>query len=185
MRGHDDNHLWLNDFHKFIEASKSPTESVPESLSRSVLAHVRAELSPPLSTIAVKGLVLHVVSSLISLTLCPQFGIGPMGGGDGLMRYFMAFGPNWCFFLCGAFFLGLSAFLTAAFLKREELRLATRVGYAYFPLLAALSYASFLALGANTHAIEIVTSWGIGAILAGWCALKLGLELRCKAARAV
>ncbi len=166
----------MAEFKKFTASSGQ----VPDSVSREVLGFVRLELNPPLHKVFAKGLLIHAVVAVISLIFCPQFGIGLLSRGDGLMAVYMTLGPTWCAVFCGATFLGLSSLLTAFLLKPEEIRRANAFGYAYFPILTALSFAALM-LGGGTSDLETFALWSLGAFVGGWGILKLGAMFRFRA----
>lgn len=172
-RNPDSHRNWLVEFKKFVQASGD----IPQGVSPLLFKHVRSDLNPSLKLIFAKGLTIHGFVATFSLIFCPQFGIGPLGGGMGLMRSFMTLGPSWCAVLCGATFLGLSSLLTAFLLRPEEIRRANNFGYAYIPLITTLSFIALM-LGGGTADLETLVLWSIGALLAGWGFLKLGAILR-------
>ncbi len=167
---------WMAEFRKFTASSGQ----VPSSVSQQLLSFVRSELNPSLQRIFAKGLAIHAVVAVISLIFCPQFGIGFLSRGDGLMAVYMTLGPAWCALFCGATFLGLSSLLTAFLLKPEEIKRANSFGYAYFPLLTAISFAALM-LGGGRADVETFALWSLGAFVGGWGILKLGAMFRFRA----
>ena len=124
------------DYEQFQNAT--PVEA-PSQISRLVLDRVRLSLNPPQLLVFRKLLGVHFISAMVTLLFCPQFGVGPLGGGAGLMGFIMKYGYFACAFFCGAIFLGSSAVLSHLVLRREELRVLYRAGLWQFSLLGILS----------------------------------------------
>lgn len=140
---------------QFDEFLLSGELNPPESLTRRIFAHVRRNLNPSPWMIFSKLSVLHLMSSLVNLSICPQFGIRLLGDGMGLMHYFMSLGLYGCMLACGAFFMGTSALVAGIFLKREELRTLRKHQVLQVSALILLSMSGFVVADA-----EIL--WGFG-----------------------
>src|SRR4051794_2045624 len=103
---------WQNEFRVFAEADEIQP---PRTLSATVLATAARFLNPsPLSVFKKLGWI-HLFAGGLTLTVCPQFGIGPIGGGHGWMGAVMNYGSAACGVFCGSIFLGFTA-LASAFL---------------------------------------------------------------------
>lgn len=74
------------------------------SLPSQLEIYIERQTNPPWTRLAMKLTAIQFVTSLITLTLCPQFGISPLGVSDGLRNIFMLLGHHWCEFLCGLFY---------------------------------------------------------------------------------
>ena len=164
------------EFHEFM--SSRPQE-VPSDLSAKIISRVHSELNPSKGRVLLKTAGVHVLVASLSLLFCPQLGIGPFGGGRGLLALFHRLGPNWCAMVCGAMFLGFSSFIAAWLLTREELLVANVNGYAYAVLFTALSFASLMLLGAEGN-LDVFLFWNLGALIAGVSGLRLGAFTRCR-----
>ena len=65
-------------------------------------------------------MAVHLGSSLLSMSLCPQFGIN-LFNASGIMTYFMKLGHIGCLAACGVFFMFISVLLSTLLLRLEEL----------------------------------------------------------------
>ncbi len=154
------------DQHDFLRHGPGPAPAPGDALLR----EVRDDLSPSPTRVFFKMAVLHSAASLLTLSVCPQFGFRLLGEGMGLMHLFMRFGELGCFAACGAFFLGSSLLLAGGYLRGEELRLIRRHRWLGPIALAALSLGFFFMLDA-AMSVRIAVAWMLGALLAGELAL--------------
>lgn len=86
------------------------------------------------------------VGALLTLTVCPQFGIGPIGGGHGIAHYFMAYGEWACASFCGVLFLGLSSLLSTVLLSKGEKRLIKKSYFAVSLIISSFWLASLMGI---------------------------------------
>ena len=137
----------LAEFLQFPE-SKSDEEAVPP-LSETLRRQVRADLHPSVLRIGLKLLGVYGSAGALTMTVCPQFGVGPLGGGHGLMGVFMEFGYLACAAGCGSFFMGSIVLAALMILNRDELRVVRQqgAGVGYLSALSALSLALFMVIG--------------------------------------
>ena len=168
------NEDWFREFRAFLETEEV---SPPRHLSETIFARVKAELQPALSRIFIKAFTIQAVVASLTLAICPQFGIGSVGGGHGLMAYFMGFGPQVCALLCGSTFLGLSSFFVPLMLKPSELRRAYSYGFAYVPVVTAIAFGALMLSGENTE-IPWLLFWSAGGLGSGFVFLWLGSRLK-------
>jgi hypothetical protein len=78
----------------------------------------RIELSP-LPTLS-RFFVVQLLSAAATLLICPQFGMGPLGGGHGISGWVMQYGSFACGAFCGAVFYGLATVISFSVMRREE-----------------------------------------------------------------
>ncbi len=122
--------------------------------------HVRPEL------LGLKLFLLHLFASVVTLSLCQQFGMKlPLAGSVDLMHVFMRSGALLCQVFCGAFYLGVSFALMPLFLPRIERGwVRKRLG------IVALAFTAFsallLSLMGTALAPLYLAGWGMGAYLA-------------------
>lgn len=154
---------WMEEFQAFVKSKGVP---VPESLSKSILLRVHADLCPSPWQVFVKLLGVQGVVGTFSLLICNQFGMSPFHTEFSLSDYFMKFGHSACMFLCGVLFVGLGVVIGRAILSIEEFAVLRRnVALQIFGL-SALSLGVFAAVGAEI-ALTIGLLWLLGAMLAG------------------
>lgn len=80
--------------------------SLPPKLAK----YIEQQTNPNWTYLICKFATIQLVTSLVTLSLCPQFGISPLGGTERLRELFMLLGHHWCDLLCGLFY-ALSFFI--------------------------------------------------------------------------
>ncbi len=133
----------MSDFEKFMQSESKP---VPVTISKHLLQVVKKSLHPSAALVFRKLMGVHLISGFLTLLVCPQYGIGPLGGGDGIMHFVMGYGYTACALFCGSIFLGTSALLAQFFLRREELRVIYRAGIWQFAVLGVGSVALMMVI---------------------------------------
>jgi len=148
-----------------IPEEANPTERPAPDL----MAAVKRDLEPGFLEMGVRCGGLHVVSTLISLSVCPQFGVGPWGGGHGLMGYFMSLGDIGCAIACGSFYMGMTALLGRAVFNPDQRRALRAQGWLQFSWLVAASWGLFM-LGGQAGAVSLGygASWAAAAFMTGY-----------------
>ncbi len=94
------------------------TARVPTHLSHRVLGYAAVELSPQATLLRFYAAML--VGAVITLFVCPQFGVGPLGGGHGIAHWVMAYGAFACGAFCSAFFVGTGTLCAVLVLNRSQ-----------------------------------------------------------------
>src|SRR5687767_5551446 len=108
-----------NEFSDFL----SVQELLPDKrISQAILAQVTQDLSPKPGKVFSRLLIIHCLTAVVTLAVCPQFGIQLVGEGMGLMKFFMALGKYGCVLACGSFFTGLSLLVASQVLRPEEVK---------------------------------------------------------------
>jgi hypothetical protein len=155
----------------FLDFRDGPELIPPPTLSNAVKISIESSMLPGPGRLARSWLGVHFVAGALTLLVCPQFGIGPIGGGKGLMGFMEAFGHTACGLFCGAFFMSLTAIVAPISLQKPVLRALSMhaFGWALFvtlsSLLALLFVAVMIGREAATHLrIDFLASW-IGAAL--------------------
>lgn len=64
--------------------------------------------------------ILQFLGAAATLLVCPQFGIGPLGGGHGISAWVMQYGDVACGSFCGLVFFGFSTLMSLSVMRREE-----------------------------------------------------------------
>jgi hypothetical protein len=130
------------EYRRFLEASRVEPAT---ALSTRILESIRADLQPSTRRSWSKMIGLHLAASLLTLLVCPQFGVGPLGGGHGIMSWVMPFGAWACALFCGGFFLGATSLLLSLALSPSELKWLEGRSWRVLMLLAIGSLALFMA----------------------------------------
>jgi hypothetical protein len=168
-----------NEFEDFKNA-----ESVtpPQGVSDQILARVQNNLNPSAWRVFAKLAGIHVVTALVTLSICPQFGIRVFGSGTGLMGYFMSLGKYGCMVACGCFFLGSSVLVAIALMRPEEIRVIRSRRLFELGALTLLSLGFFIMLQAQV-VLGIFVAWTFGSLLGGILVLEAGWNLRLRLAK--
>lgn len=162
---------------EFEEFQSGPPAPPSVEISSRILYQAHHDLHP--SFLKVFGLLalVHLVSSILTLSLCAQFDYRIFGSGPGLMKYFMIFGEYGCLAACGAFYIGTSLLIGALILKPEEIRMLRRHRALQLVTLTALSLGALIMLNA-TVVLGLAIAWFLGCVLGGLAMLELGWRLR-------
>ncbi len=149
----------------------------PKHLSFLIQEEVRRDLNPGISSVLMKVLTIHALVSLISLSLCSQFGFQVFPLFD-LMNLFMKFaGSTSCMLFCGAIYLGLSSLALGLFLRPQDVEMIRRHRFLQLTFLSGVSLGIFLCLGTSVLFIPAVV-WLAGAVIGGVTTLELGWFVR-------
>lgn len=162
------------EFQEFLEASPV---APPKELSDKILAMVYRDLNPNPWSIFAKISLIHFAVGIITLSLCPQFGIRIFGQGLGLIHFFIMLGTYGCIVVCGAFFVGTSLFASSLILSRDELRVLRKHRSFHISALVLLSLGAFIMAGAEILFI-FALAWAVGSLLGGSIVLELSWMLR-------
>lgn len=102
------------EFLDFIATSETPPKSLNAITQKDIL------LSFHKRTILTKFLFFQILGALITLTFCPQFGVGFVEG-HGITHFFKSIGDWACAAFCGSLFLSVGIFVSYLGMKGEEL----------------------------------------------------------------
>ena len=134
------------------EAFLAAQEQKPSPIIHEQLrALVARDLNPSIARVGFKVAGLHLLAALLSLTICPQFGIGPFGGDVGLMAFLMTWGWVACAMGCGTAFMAGTGFLSALILTPDEKRVFTASSGWIFTSLTAASWGVLMITRGGDH----------------------------------
>jgi len=162
---------WEKDFHEFLDA---PEAEPSRAVSDRILETVSKDLNPSASMVFLKLLGITAASGVLSLTICPQSGLGQ---GIGLMRFFMQLGPHVCSIACGAIFISIGIILSFFLLRPEELRVLRRTRFLQLTVLAMTSLLGFICAGAQVL-VTIAAFWLFGAMVGGLLTLEVSYRIK-------
>lgn len=148
----------MKDFESFLESGHA-------QLDATVLDTLKKEIFPSLSSVAVKLGLIHLVSSVLTLMACPQFGLRLFFEGHGLMHYFMKAGSVACFGFCGAFYLGTTFWIAKLFLGEFEWAVLKKNSVLSLGALSLLSLGVFAMINGHELTFEVGFVWLLGAIV--------------------
>lgn len=103
-----------DDLKDFLEGS----EKVPGDVYNRTLSYLLVSLNPRKTLM--KFYVTNLLGALLTISICPQYGYGPLGGEAGILSYIMDFGPVWCGIFCASVFMAGGNLFSLLFLKAFE-----------------------------------------------------------------
>jgi hypothetical protein len=173
MRDARSSEKWLREFEQFMAAEPIVP---PAGVTERVFTKVKADLNPPTWKVFFKLGAIHSVVGSLTLLVCPQFGMGPRLG---LMTYLMKLGPQVCTIGCGMLFLGISALVSAFFLRMEDIRVLRKTALLQLSILGLASIGVFRGFGAVV-VMDVALLWILGSVPGGFGSLELGWLIRAK-----
>ncbi len=149
----------------------------PQLIRETVLSRIQRELNPSFMNVLLRVLVIHLALSLVTLSICSQFGLHLFPLFD-LMNSFMAVaGHTFCMVFCGALFVGVSALALPLALTIEQFRVVRNNSLLQFLILSLLSLGVFVFVGAEILLIPALL-WLMGALGAGIASVEIGWRVR-------
>lgn len=125
--------------------------------------HSQLELPSPWKAATKLG-VAHLISSVVILSTCAQFGVRLFFPGHGLMHYFMQISPTFCLSFCGALYLASTFLLARLLLTRDEFLVIYRSKILSILSLCLVSLGGF-ALVSHEVTFQAGLLWLFGAIV--------------------
>ncbi|MCB0405756.1 MAG: hypothetical protein KDD51_13320 [Bdellovibrionales bacterium] len=170
------------EFQSFLQDNR---KTLPERLYSTTLLQTVRDLTVKPVQFFVKLLAIQSIAGGLTLLVCPQFGLGPLGGGQGLMTWVMAYGPIACAVFCGSVFLGSSALLSLFAFRWAERRYLYERQLWIFPLLALFSVCALMLASAihfqSLHVLdhlEFAFYWILGGVTFSQFLFLLGQKAR-------
>lgn len=149
---------------------------IPSSLNEKILSDVHKKLHPKLSHLMGKVFLVHVLTAVVTLAVCPQFGFKAFKLPINLMHSFMVFGLPICNFLCGLFFTATSMLVASIVLERDEMRALKHQKILAMATLLLSSIGFFSIMNPNLF-IEFSLMWLLGAVIGIVFTLELSTRL--------
>ncbi|MEZ4751336.1 MAG: hypothetical protein R3B54_12180 [Bdellovibrionota bacterium] len=170
------------EFKSFLQPGE---EDVPEKLRSATLRKTTRDLIFIPGQFFLKLVAVQAVAGVLTLLVCPQFGLGPLGGGQGAMAWVMDFGPVACALFCGSIFLGSSALLSLFSFRWAERRYLYQQRLWIFPLLGVASvFALMLASAIHFQSLHVLQHlefafyWVLGGVVFSQFLFQLGQKIR-------
>lgn len=173
---------WQSEFKDFSNPKNSIEPS--SALSNEILDSIRKKLSPTPWTIFVHLVSIQIIAGSLTLTVCPQFGIGPVGGGQGLVGFIEHYGPWVCGAFCGSFFLFFTAVIAGFWLSPAERKKITRHPVLTFSTLSLVSMSALLVASLmfqphhHSYDLSFISMWLIAGPVAAAIAFLLASRFR-------
>lgn len=145
-------------------------ETPPETLSKSALSIARCEFHK--GSIFAKAFSALFLGFLLSLIVCPQFGLG-IPSGHGISHVFWLIGPWACALFCGVFLYFCGSLTVALVLNRYEHYWFMQRTMGIFAFLPGVLWIAFMMMPETDYiSISYTVSWVIG-FMGMWAVSKL------------
>lgn len=167
----------MSENHDYQDFLKGAGSRPPQKITEQIFASVRTDLNPNAYWLFAKLLMIHTVTAVATLSVCPQFGFRILGEGMGLMHVFMAFGTYGCFVACGSFFMGTSLLIASLALKAAEIQKIRRNRWLMTGALTLLSLGFFTMAGPEL-VFSLTMPWLLGSLIGSVLTLEFGWFLR-------
>ena len=146
---------------------------IPKKLNEKILKEIKTRLNPDLKILFLKLFVIHLITALLTLSICPQYGLSVFKISFNLMDTFMKIGPLFCDFACGTFFTSTSILTAFFILSRDELRvLRHKIFLATLTIL--LPSFGFLIMFNPELFFQFSLLWALGSVFGIVLSLDLG-----------
>ena len=166
---------WLKDFQDFIEADRA---SVPHEATDNIHSKIHKLLNPNAWVVFIKILGIHLVTGVVSLSFCHQFGLNPFNTKYSLADWFMSVGGHhFCMLGCGVLFIGVGVLSAGYFLTVEEIKALKRTEFLQNLSLGLISLGLFAAFGAEMI-LSIAGLWLLGALIGGFIAVTAVYKIK-------
>ncbi len=174
MRKLDQNNQKLKEFARFADAPElTPRRQTDDAVRR------RAETNQNPSTggVIAKFLALQVSSGMVTLAICPQFGIG-LGNHSGVLHALHAnLHPALYYLSCGVLFVLMGALFSGLASNRRELKALGGAKYLFFGSYSLWAYLALLILGTESFPL-ISAFWIMGGVAGHLIGFDLGRRLK-------
>ncbi len=149
------------EFAEFVAAEPLAPAAV---LDEKIVWRVTRDLCPVWWKTWGKLTLIEAAAGLLTLTLCPQFGLGFGTHNEFLHALHSATTPPVFYLLCGLIFVGFGAALGGLVLPRAAIRTFGRQKYLYFILYTLLAYLVLVTLGSEAFILSSLV-WMVGGLL--------------------
>lgn len=174
MRKWDQQRQELNEFRSFIEA---PELSPRRHSEDAVMRLARVGQKPSARATFTKFLAIQVSSGLVTLAICPQFGLGTVSHNGALHALHVHAHPGLYYLSCGVLFVLFGALLSGLITNRRELKAIGRGKYLFFGSYSLCAYLALLLLGTESFLL-ISGFWILGGVAAHLVGFGLGQRLK-------
>lgn len=162
------------EFAEFIAAEPlAPSAALDEV----ILQRVARDLRPARWKIWTRLTLIEVTAGLLTLTICPQFGLGFGQHNQFLHSLHAATTPLVFYLLCGLIFVSFGAGIAGVVLPRAEIRILGRQKYLYFTLYTVLAYLALVTLGSEAFILSSLV-WMVGGLLGNIATFSAVVRLR-------
>lgn len=174
MRKEDQKYQELDELRRFVSAPElSPRRGTDDAVMRQAQVGQR----PSSRAVVAKFLAVQLSSGLVTLAICPQFGIGGASHNGVLHALHVHAHPALYYLSCGVLFVVFGALINGLVANRRELKAIGHGKYLYFGSYSLCAYLAFLLLGSESFLL-ISLFWILGGAVAHLTGFALGWKLR-------
>ncbi len=160
---------------EFLEFLNTPEVEVPNSVKENIFQKLKHDFIPlnPYRLVS-KFVFLNFAAGLITLSICPQFGIGPLSKGHDITHFFMGIGVWACAIFCAVFYFAIAQTLALLILTNRETRWIAQRRFSVLPVLVLATYFILMLVGKLTNGavadlesfqIEFQVIWVLAALI--------------------
>jgi hypothetical protein len=174
MKKNDTEKELVRQFSDFIECD---TMAPSSNIDQAVLRRVAKDLKPAAWKVFAKLTLVEAAAGLVTLTICPQFGLG-FGRDNGYLHQLHASTfPALFYLLCGMLFVTLGAALGGLVLNRHEIRAVSQTSNLYFAGYSLAAYIILVTLGPQLF-VPATLTWVLGAMLGNLLGYEAVIRVR-------
>ena len=162
------------DFETFMSGTEANGALLP---SDPVLAHVRKDFQTIPSRALAKLALSHLGSMLLSVAMCPQFGLQVFKS-MGIMHVFMKLGHLGCLAACGIFFMLVSLLCATVLMRLEELAWLKQKPQIMSLIVVSFSLSCFWMFAPLFTLSTATLVWTSGAFLTLWTGYTVAPRLK-------
>lgn len=174
MTKHKNEQQMEQEFAEFVAAEPLAPAAV---LDEKIIRRVTRDLRPVWWKIWGKLTLVEVAAGLLTLTLCPQFGLGFSQHNEFLHALHSATTQPVFYLLCGLMFVSFGAALGGLVLPRASIRTFHRQKYLYFIIYTLLAYLALVTLGSEAFILSSLV-WMVGGLLGNLLTFSAVVRLR-------
>ncbi len=162
-----------NDFLEFLGSTGfKPNPEIADQLKNNI-----AKVLSPSPIMVLRDIsLIHLVSSIFTLSLCSQFGLKFFSFKFDLGHFFMRFGSYGCVALCGMFYLSSSLLMAYLVLSKYELAVFYKNKVVQSIILIFASLGIFIMVAPATE-IQLGLLWSAGALFGSQLTAIVGHRL--------
>jgi hypothetical protein len=173
MKKYDEQEM-LDEFSDFVQAEPvAPSKGIDDAVTKMVVN----DLKPTSMKVYGKFALIEVFSGLLTLTLCPQFGLGFNRHNEFLHSLHTMTTPAIFYLFCGIFFVFVGAGVGGLVLARAEIRIFGSNKFIFFTLYSVLAYLMLVTLGTEVFVLSSL-AWILGAFLGNTLCFAAIIRLR-------
>jgi len=174
MRKADQQHQKLDELRRFVDA---PELSPRRETDDAVMHRAQVGQRPSSRTVVAKFLAIQFSSGLVTLSICPQFGIGGASH-NGVLHALHVHAPPALYYLsCGVLFVLFGALFNGLVANRREIKAIGQGKYLFFGSYSIGAYLALLLLGSESFLL-VSLFWILGGAAAHLIGFSLGGRLR-------